>query len=160
MCIVSNFLCVKLPIFLHSGSACALAYLPYFLQWFCAFLRSFLLPNCSLLHLLFFAEFSRCHFLVLRNFCMPHFASFCVPGLLQALFLVRRFGLLSWCIFSLFCCSVQCLIFCCTNQLSCINLRLLVFVFLGAGVCFFGLLLTYKHPCRTASLFLPPHSSK
>ena len=35
----------------------AFACLPYFLQWFCAFLQSFLLPKCSLLSLLVFCRF-------------------------------------------------------------------------------------------------------
>ena len=102
ICIVRNLLCVWVPVFFVFGFACAFPCLPYFLQWFRAFLHSFLLSNCSLLHLLLFTGFSRCHFPVLRNFCSTHFASFCVPGLLQVLFLVMRFGLLTWCIFSLF----------------------------------------------------------
>ena len=57
ICIVHNCLRAWLPVLFHFHFVCAIPCLPYFLQYFCALLHSFLLQNCSLLHFLLLCRF-------------------------------------------------------------------------------------------------------
>ena len=75
ICVVHIHLCVCSHFFLHFGFVCVIPYLSYFLQWFCAFVHSFLLPKCSLLHFLgflqVFAGATSSFFIDFLPFCLP-----------------------------------------------------------------------------------------
>ena len=159
ICAVHNYLCVFLHIFGVVTFLCVIPCLPYFLQWFCALLHSFLLPKCSLLHFLVFAGFSRCHFLVFFVFLAEQFDYFCVVGYLHLLCCVVMFCLHCCMIFSWFFDSFHTVVF----LLIFYGLNQFEFAVLGG---FFGYYLYFPFfffvigtQNRSATLFLPTFPS-
>ena len=87
-------------------------------------------PNPSLLRVLLFARLPRYHFLVLRNYALPYFASSCVLGLLYTPLWQKKLVLWWSSTFCRFYWSGYCLLVLAVKSASCINLCLLVLIYL------------------------------